>query len=126
MRPQSDETKRKLNLAAARERRRGWLAMTVGAIILVLAGGAVIANSTTTSEREVTAKTERAQKKTDPLSGQAVIEFYATLGDGKRVFVDTLQGALPSVGDEVILREKQKLLGNRTYSWEGKRADAPK
>lgn len=115
-----DDTKRKLDELAAGDRSLDHKTIFLGAALCILFGLLFIAYKTTTAERIVIGKVARAVWLINEDSGIRYPDIQVTLDEGRLVLAGSLEPKLPNVGARVVLREKSKLIGFHSYSWEGK------
>ncbi|NOT72512.1 MAG: hypothetical protein HOP09_14930 [Hyphomicrobium sp.] len=115
-----DDTKRKLDELAAGDRSFTRITMLLGAVLCVAVGVFITSWKTITAERLVAGNVTRSIWLINHKTGMRYPDIEVALDEGRLVRVGTLEPKLPDIRARVVLREKSKLIGFHSYSWEGK------
>ena len=121
-----EDTRRKLDDAQKTEMSFRLIALLSLCAVGIFFGGYRYASRVTVSEHSVAGRTQRAVWRIDPDTGQSYPDFEANLEDGRRVRISTTVPNLPAVGTKLVLTEKTRATGYRSYIWDGQTAPTEK
>jgi hypothetical protein len=110
-----DETRRKLDRLLQSERWLRWLAVAVGAALLIVLAAWIIPRE----GHPIDAVVKVAVVDNDPNDGQRRMWIEGRLENGKYVRARGFNTMPPTPGAKIVLTERVTWLGHHTYEWDG-------
>lgn len=114
-----EETRAKLDELVRLSRWYEYKALVIGAALTVGLGLLAIAYSIVVSEHDVNGTVQWAVWKIDHDTGDKYADLQVMLADGRLVRAGTRGNSLPARDSDILVRERVRGIGYRTYTWEG-------